>query len=278
MLNIKASSSAHNSSQTIPRTPFLFVNPTSPIISMSQLPVEDSEYYILTGDLHILVDNVRYRVHSYFFTRDSSKFRELLVVPAGPNQTRLGSAENPICIANSTPAEFAKFLWIFYNKTYSDYNATSDEWISILKLACEYDFAQVKDLAIRGLDGMNLSTVERLCIYQLYRVGPSHIVPLLAELCVRNEGPTDEETERLGIKTSLVIFRARENLRSHIPADVDHGIAVSTVCSLIGVDPSHMQNSASTTGPNGPGDKRKKSSTANGAPGGSSSSTTKPRQ
>ena len=88
---------------------------------------------------------------------------------------------------------------------------------------------------------MNLSTVERLWIYQLYRVGPSHIVPLLVELCIRNEGPTDDETEKLGIKTSLVIYRARESLRSQLPADVDHRMAASTVCSLIGVDLSQLQ-------------------------------------
>ena len=60
---------------------------------------------------------MKYRIHSYFFTRDSSKFREILVAPAAPNQTRLGSAENPFRISSSTPAEFAKFLWIFYNKS-----------------------------------------------------------------------------------------------------------------------------------------------------------------
>ena len=134
------------------------------------------------------------------------------------------------------------FILIF--RTYSNYTATINEWITILKLACEYDFVQVKQLAIQGLEEMDLSVVERLCIYQLYSVGPSHIVPLLSSLCLRNEGPTDEETDQLGIKTSLVIFRARESLRSHLPADVDHSVmAVSTICSLIGVDPSHFQKS-----------------------------------
>jgi hypothetical protein len=128
-------------------------------------------------------------------------------------------------------------------RTYSNYIATTNEWIGILKIACEHDFIQVKQLAIRGLEETDLSIVERLRIYQLYNVDPSHTVPLLSALCLRDEGPTDEETEQLGMKTSLLIYRARESLRSLLPADIDHGMVTSTICSLMNVDPSHFQKS-----------------------------------
>lgn len=99
-------------------------------------PVEHSVYYIPTGDLHLKVcglvafyvwlsdgfwmslkvDNVKFRVHSFFFTRDSEKFRQHITSSVGPDQPRPGSAENPISITNTTPTEFAKFLYVFYNE------------------------------------------------------------------------------------------------------------------------------------------------------------------
>jgi hypothetical protein len=170
----------------------------------------------------------------------SAQPRTLSASPAVPPTNSLNSCGFSITSQATDRSPCYKQLILMF-RTYSDYDATTNEWISILKLACEYEFVQVKNLAIRGLEGMNLSAVERLCIYQLYRVGPSHTVPLLVELCIRNEGPTDDETEKLGIKTSLVIYRARESLRSQLPADVDHRMAASTVCSLIGVDLSQLQ-------------------------------------
>jgi len=127
--------------------------------------------------------------------------------------------------------------------TYSEYTATTNEWISILKIACQYQFIEVKRFAIRGLEKLDLSPVERLRIYQLYQVDPTYIIPLLVELCLREEGPTEEETEKMGIKTSLSIYRARERLCCHAPDGVDEDEATHTICSIIGVDPALFQKS-----------------------------------
>jgi len=123
-------------------------------------------------------------------------------------------------------------------RTYSDYIATTDEWIGILKVACQYEFVEVKRFAIRGLEKLDLSVVQRLRIYQLYNVHFAHIVPLLVQLCLREEGPTDGETEELGIKTSLIIYRARERLCSHVPGGISVDEATRTICSIINVDPA----------------------------------------
>lgn len=126
-------------------------------------------------------------------------------------------------------------------RKYSDYIATTNEWIGILKIACQYDFIEVKRFAIRGLEKLDLSVVQRLKIYQLYNVHAAHIVPLLVQLCMREEGPTDEETDELGIKTSLVIYRARERLCSHVPGGITKDEATRTICSIIGVDPADIK-------------------------------------
>jgi len=126
-------------------------------------------------------------------------------------------------------------------RTYSDYNASTDEWIGILKVACQYEFVEVKRFAIRGLEKLDLSVVQRLKIYQLYNVHITHIVPLLVQLCLREEGPTDDETEELGIKTSLIIYRARERLCSHVPGGISADEATRAICSIMNVDPAEFK-------------------------------------
>lgn len=93
------------------------------------------DYYIEGGDLFLLVhafdsciihirtycsyqvDNIFFRVHSYFFRRDSLRFEVELSVPTEAGKHRKGSSESSaIKIHDATPDEFAKFLWVFYNK------------------------------------------------------------------------------------------------------------------------------------------------------------------
>ncbi|KAF8911670.1 hypothetical protein CPB84DRAFT_1842143 [Gymnopilus junonius] len=186
------------------------------ILNMSNQPIEHHrEYYIPGGDLYLQVGNVLFRAHSYFFERDSPKFRDLLWAHPEPNQVRPGSMDtDPIVIKTSSPRDFAKFLWVFYNPLYSVYEATSEEWIAILNIACEYEFTQVKDLAIRNLNLSDLSVVQRLYLYLLYRAHPIHTVPLYAILSTRDDGPSDADLKVLGVETTLSIFRIRERLLS----------------------------------------------------------------
>jgi len=58
---------------------------------------------------------VLFRVHSYFFTRESKTFHSK-VYPAGPGLTRQGTSDgDPIRLTNVTPEEFETFLFVFYN-------------------------------------------------------------------------------------------------------------------------------------------------------------------
>ncbi|KAF4620261.1 hypothetical protein D9613_001061 [Agrocybe pediades] len=143
------------------------------------------------------------------------------------------------------------------NNTYSVYNAPTQDWITILKIACEHHFKEVKNFAIRQLEQCNLSVVSRLTIYQLYKVDLAFILPLLYELCIREEGPTDQETEEMGIKTSLIIFRIRERLRagangpmSPVAAGTGEAEVMQAIYAVLGVDSSLLNARASPTSPN----------------------------
>jgi hypothetical protein len=81
-----------------------------------------------------------------------------------------------------------------------------------LKLAHEYQFPEVKRLAIRELESFDIPISERIALYQSHAVEPVYLIPFYVKLCMRDDGPTDEETVTMGMKTSLIIFRARERL------------------------------------------------------------------
>lgn len=125
------------------------------------------------------------------------------------------------------------------------YKATSDEWISILKIACEYDFPEVKALAIRGIQkGGNLTIFRLIYIYQLYKVDMSYLIPLYITLCKREKAPTNDEAKELGMETTLLIFRLREAVRSStgdtcrspLPSNLDDEDIMRTICSSLGLD------------------------------------------
>jgi hypothetical protein len=62
------------------------------------------------------VEDCRFRVHRYFFERESTFFKDKLAAPALPGESRLGSNESSaIILEDILSSEFAQFLWVFYN-------------------------------------------------------------------------------------------------------------------------------------------------------------------
>jgi hypothetical protein len=56
-----------------------------------------------------------FRVHGYFFSRESSFFNKKLN-PASPGDVREGTNDNdPVVLKDVSSDEFAKLLWVFYN-------------------------------------------------------------------------------------------------------------------------------------------------------------------
>ena len=130
---------------------------------------------------------------------------------------------------------------LLYRK-YTVYTATLEEWITILKLSHEYEFPEVKRLAIRELERFEIEIAERIALYQEQAVDPLYIAPFYVKLCMRDEGPTDQEAATMGIKTSVIIYRARERLRFR-PLSVTRNVSLAPdedmtriIHSLLGFD------------------------------------------
>ncbi|KAH9966274.1 hypothetical protein BJV74DRAFT_785522 [Russula compacta] len=183
----------------------------------SQRIVRHPEYYIHGGDIIFRVEDTLFRVHRYFFTRESAFFRTKLPHPPPPGEFTKGSSDNqPLFLEDTLQVDFERFLWVFYNPKYSLYHATVEEWTSIVKLAHQWDFSGVKALVVRELERLEIPPLQKIVIYHSYVIDRRLLRSAYAAFASRDEPITIEEGQKLGLETSLQLAHARELAR--VPA------------------------------------------------------------
>jgi hypothetical protein len=119
--------------------------------------------------------------------------------------------------------EFAFFyasLLLTISRKYSLYDATVDEWTSILKLAHQWDFLGVKDLALRELEQLKIPPLQKIVIYHSYAVDRRLLQAAYTAFAVRDDPITLEEGQELGLETALHLARAREVVRAPATASM----------------------------------------------------------
>ena len=89
-----------------------------------------------------------------------------------------------------------------------------DEWTSILKLAHLWEFTEVKTLALRELERLDIAPLKKIIMYHSYGVDRDLLQEAYTALTVRPDPITIEEGRELGLETALQIARARELARS----------------------------------------------------------------
>ena len=74
-------------------------------------------YYLDDGNIVFLVEGELFRVHRYFFLRDSPIFRDMLSipVPASSSSPEGTSDDNPIVLDQVESKDFEHLLWMYYN-------------------------------------------------------------------------------------------------------------------------------------------------------------------
>ncbi|KAJ7818452.1 hypothetical protein B0H13DRAFT_2682793 [Mycena leptocephala] len=81
--------------------------------------------------------------------------------------------------------------------------------------ACmRWEFAEVKSLAVRELEKLELPDIDRIVLYHKFAVDQSYLIPRYVALCERPELPTVEEGIRLGMQTVISLSHARECARN----------------------------------------------------------------
>ncbi|KAF9243218.1 hypothetical protein BU15DRAFT_86587 [Melanogaster broomeanus] len=169
--------------------------------------VHHKDFYLRGGDMTVLVENHLYRIHSYFFERESLFFRQKLV---GSNDEDRGSTDtNAYTLDDVKSEDFARFLWVFYNPKYSVYEAPLDTWLSILKLANRWSFDNVKELSL------DIEPVEKIAIYHDNTISRLYLLPSYVAVCKRDKPLSFTEGMKLGMETVLRIADARERVRQH---------------------------------------------------------------
>jgi hypothetical protein len=130
-----------------PEPPSSDTRPNSPLSNLIRHP----NYYLPGGDLFIQVIGTLFRVHSYFFIRESMLWHHLL-----RNTTQGLSARDPIILHHEfelspfpTPEIFASFLYVFYNPYYSVYDLSAVTWWNIESYAQTFGMRHVEDLVHR---------------------------------------------------------------------------------------------------------------------------------
>jgi hypothetical protein len=172
------------------------------------------DYYIEGGDIIFLVENYLFRVHRYFFERESPVFRKQLAEAAHAGHPRIGMSDTDPCVLHDVRTDdFSRFLWVFYNPVYSIYEASTEDWAAILGLAHHWQFSEVKALVVRELEKQVIPSITKIVIYHRYGVDRNLLLPSYMDLCQRPHSLDFEEAKDLGLETSMMIMTAREIVR-----------------------------------------------------------------
>lgn len=218
----------------------------------SQRIVRHHEYYIHGGDIifrvrrsvmsivfcriptvtHRQVEDTLFRVHRYFFIRESAFFRSKLPHPPPPGEFTKGSSDvHPLVLEDTLEVDFERFLWVFYNpyvhsfyaslfsivtisRKYSLYHASVEEWTSVMKLAHQWNFVAVKELALRELEQLEIPPLRKIVIYQSYGIDRRLLQAAYTTFTTRDKPVTIEEGQELGLETVVQLARARELVRA----------------------------------------------------------------
>jgi len=192
--------------------------------------VRSVDHYITGGDVVFRVENTLFRVHRYFFTRDSALFREKLPHPPPPGEFTKGSSDsNPFVLEDTLRIDFERLLWVFYNPQYDIYDGSVEVWTSILKLAHQWEFVEVKAFALRELEKHHIPALEKIILYHTHDINRNLLQEAYAALTVREQAITIEEGRVLGLETALLLAQAREKARTPVFNSKPSGNPRSTI-------------------------------------------------
>jgi hypothetical protein len=83
-----------------------------------------------------------------------------------------------------------------------------------LKLAHQWDFIEVKALAIHELENLPIPPLPKIALYQKYAIDRNLLKHALTALVIRDEPLKTEEGLEIGLETALGLAKAREIARA----------------------------------------------------------------
>jgi hypothetical protein len=208
------------------------------------------EYYFRDGNICFLVENRIFRLHRFFFERESDYFRDRLGPSNEGEPGEDGSPNSPYRICDVTSEEFAQFVWVWYNPKYSFAKQSREKWLTILRVATRWRFHEIRKLAIRHLEEMAFQPIEKISIYKEYDVDHELLLPAYVSLCRSPTLPSPAEGKILTLETVLKIASAREQVlqtasergyKTPLSASVPDDVVNTIVAELFGLTPHSGQ-------------------------------------
>ncbi len=88
--------------------------------------------------------------------------------------------------------------------------STVDDWLSLLKLASLYEIDDIAPIASKHLHALHLDPVQKIVIWNTYKLDPSLLVSSYIILCMRTKPLTLAMTMSLGLKTFTKVAAVRD--------------------------------------------------------------------
>lgn len=163
--------------------------------------ISHPQYFIPSGDTQFLAQNVLFKVHRYFFERESTFFSAIFS----------DSSDNtkPFTL-DVKPEDFAHLLWVFYDEDFEYESQPLEKWLVILRLATRWGFRKVRKLVIRQLEKLDLQPIDKIKIYSDFKIDAQLLIPSYSTLAKSPTLPPLSEAAKLDIETILKITMVRE--------------------------------------------------------------------
>ncbi|KZT27201.1 hypothetical protein NEOLEDRAFT_1131230 [Neolentinus lepideus HHB14362 ss-1] len=187
-------------------------SPLRLVVALSTGAKVHDHYFFDDGTVTFMVERTLFRVHRFFFERDSALFRDQLLT-----HPEVRSGDSIVELKDCTALDFERFLGVLYPNAFNQHTATTlEEWSSILALSAQWGFESIRLLAIREVFPL-ASSIDRVALGLKYDI-KDWLLDAYLDICLRRDPISDDEAERLGAKDVARVSRLREKiLREQLP-------------------------------------------------------------
>ncbi|THV06157.1 hypothetical protein K435DRAFT_743906 [Dendrothele bispora CBS 962.96] len=160
------------------------------------------------------VEDTLYNVPCQPFMRESDVFHDLFSLPVLVGRKSEGqSDEEPVLLQSVSKVDFERLLSLLFPDAGIDAIPTTEEWLSILKLATLWDMPKIRERAIMHMAPLlSQDPVQKIEIAREYDID-DWMLPALNQLVQRDQPLTVDEGERLGMEYTTKLASIRECCR-----------------------------------------------------------------
>ncbi|KAG6918346.1 hypothetical protein DXG01_014995 [Tephrocybe rancida] len=190
--------------------------PTAQPVNLTAKPMRHPTYYFDDGVVVFQVQTTLFKVHRYFFTRESEVFAGMFMVPPTADGPEGTTDTRPILLPISSRTRRRGFLsdWLSGTRLLTSESGPLRGWLDLLSITDRYQFSNARAAAISAIDHIGgLNPIERLRLSKKYNISAWRSSAFEA-LCQRNTAISIAEAHAIGLENLALLALARENVRT----------------------------------------------------------------